>query len=174
MQNIRHKILLALIALTIIGEVASIILWTANPIIPNGENIRYTLTVDYTIAVGNAAVFAALNLVALFWIIRRNKMGPLFLIAISIINRLISEPIFVGGIHLIFVTWTAQLVIFAYVEYRGLSNRGTLFLSGGVILDLLATSLIFSPVNSLIFGAAFYVLFLVILVGTLLTIKKLR
>ena len=174
MQNIRHKILLALIALTIIGEVASIILWTANPIIPNGENIRYTLTVDYTIAVGNAAVFAALNLVALIWIIRRNKMGPLFLIAISIINRLISEPIFVGGIHLIFVTWTAQLVIFAYVEYRGLSNRGTLFLSGGVILDLLATSLIFSPVNSLIFGAAFYVLFLVILVGTLLTIKKLR
>jgi hypothetical protein len=97
MQDIRHKILLALIALTIIGEVASIILWTANPIIPNEENIRYTLTVDYTIAVGNAAVFAALNLVALIWIIRRNKMGPLFLIAISIINRLISEPIFAGA-----------------------------------------------------------------------------
>ncbi len=174
MKDLKHKILLLLVALTIIGEVASIILWTANPIIPTGENIRYTLTVDYTIAVGSAAVFVALNLVALIWIIRRNKMGPLFLIAISIINRLISEPIFVGGIHLIFVTWTAQLVIFAYVEYRGLSNRGTLFLSGGVILDLLVTSLIFNPVNSLIFGVAFYVLFLAILVGALIAIKKLR
>jgi hypothetical protein len=132
------------------------------------------LRVDYTIAVGSAAVFAALNLVALIWIIRRNKMGPLFLIAISIINRLISEPIFVGGIHLIFVTWTVQLVIFAYVEYRGLGNRGTSFLSGGVILDLIMTSLIFNPVNSLIFGVAFYVLFIAILVGMLLAIKKLR
>jgi len=174
MKDLKHKILLLLVALTIIGEVASIILWTANPIIPTGENIRYTLTVDYTIAVGSAAVFVALNLVALIWIIQRNKMGPLFLIAISIINRLISEPIFVGGIHLIFVTWTAQLVIFAYVEYRGLSNRGTLFLSGGVILDLLVTSLIFNPVNSLIFGVVFYVLFIVILVGALMAIKKLR
>jgi hypothetical protein len=174
MQELKHKILLVLIALTIIGEVASIILWTANPIIPTGEHIRYTLKVDYTIAVANAAVFVALNLVALVWIIRRNKMGPLFLIVISIINRLISEPIFVGGIHLVFVTWTAQLVIFAYVEYRGLSNRGTLFLSGGVILDLIVTSLLFNPVNSLIFGVAFYVLFLAILVGMLMAIKKLR
>jgi hypothetical protein len=174
MQNLKHKILLVLVSLTIIGEVASIILWTTNPIIPSGENIRYTLAVDYTIAVGSAALFAVLNLVALFWIIRQNKMGPLFLIAISIINRLISEPIFVGGIHLIFVTWTAQLVIFAYGEYRGLSNRGTLFLSGGVILDLIATSLIFNPANSLTFGVIFYAIFLAIWVGIAAAIKKVR
>ena len=173
MQDLKHKILLVLIALTIIGEVASIILWTSNPIIPTGENIRYTLKVDYTIAVVNAVVFVALNFVALIWIIRRNKMGPLFLITISIINRLISEPIFVGGIHLVFVTWTAQLVIFSYIEYRGLSNRGTLFLSGGVIIDLVLTSLIFNPVKSLIFGIVFYVLFMVILVGVLMAVKKL-
>jgi hypothetical protein len=80
----------------------------------------------------------------------------------------------VGGIHLIFVTWTAQLVIFAYVEYSWLSNCETLFLSGGVILDLVAASLIFNPVNSLIFGVTFYGLFLVFLVGILVAIKKLR
>ena len=174
MEDLKHKILLVLIALTIIGEVASIFLWTANPIIPSGENIRYTLRVDYSIAVVNAAVFVALNFIALIWIIRKNKMGSLFLIVISIINRLISEPIFVGGIHLVFVTWTAQLVIFAYVECRGLSNRGTLFLSGGIILDLIATSLIFNPVSSLIFGIVFYVLFIIILVGAFIAIKKLR
>ena len=174
MQDLKHKILLVLVALAIIGEVASTILWTLNPIIPSGQEIRFTLAVDYTIAVANAAVFAVLNLVAFIWIMRRDKRGPLFLIAISIINRLISQPIFVGGIHTIFVTWTALLVIFAYVEHRGLSNRETLFLAGGIILDLIATSLIFNPVNSLIFGVIFYVLFLAFLVGTLIAIKKLR
>ena len=174
MQGLKHKILLILIALTIVGEVASIILWTANPTLPAGQEIRFTLAVNYTIAVANASVFAVLNFVALVWIIRRNKMGPLFLIAISIVNRLISEPIFIGGIHLIFVTWTALIVIFGYVEYRGLSNCETLFLSGGVTLDLVAASLIFNPVHSLIFGVVFYVLFIAFLVGTLIVIKKLH
>jgi len=115
--------LLVLTALTIVGEVASIILWTANPTIPSGQEIRFTLAVDYRIAVANAAVFAALNFVALVWVLRRNKKGALFLIAVSIINRVISHPIFIGGAHLIFVTWTVLLVIFAYLEYRRLSKQ---------------------------------------------------
>ena len=118
MQDSTNKILLVLVALTIIGEVASIILWTANPTIPSGQKIRFTLAADYTIAIANAATFTVLNLLAFYWIVRRNKKGPIFLIAISIINRLISQPIFIGGIHLIFVTWTALIVIFAYLAYR--------------------------------------------------------
>jgi hypothetical protein len=118
MEDSTHKILLVLVALTIIGEVASIILWTVNPTIPSGQKIRFTLAADYTIAIANAAAFAVLNLLAFYWIVRRNKKGPIFLIVISIINRLISQPIFIGGIHLIFVTWTALIVIFAYLAYR--------------------------------------------------------
>ena len=118
MQDSTNKILLVLVALTIIGEVASIILWAANPTIPSGQQIRFTLAADYTIAIANAAAFTVLNLLAFYWIVRRNKKGPIFLIAISIINRLISQPIFIGGIHLIFVTWTALIVIFAYLAYR--------------------------------------------------------
>jgi hypothetical protein len=124
MQDLKHKILLVLTAITIVAEVASIILWTANPPMagePGGA--RFSLAVDYTYAVANAAVFAVLNLIALVWIIRRNKMGPLFLIAISIINRAISHPIFIGGVHGIFITWTAVLVIFAYLDYRKLSKQ---------------------------------------------------
>jgi hypothetical protein len=118
MQNSTYKILLVLVALTIIGEVASIILWVVNPTIPSGQKIRFTLAVDYTIAIANAAAFTVLNLLAFYWIVRRNKKGPIFLIVISIINRLISQPIFIGGIHLIFVTWTVLIVVFAYLEYR--------------------------------------------------------
>jgi hypothetical protein len=122
MQDLKHKILLILTAITIIAEVGSIVLWTANPTIPLGQ-ARITLAVDYTIAVADAAVFAVLNFVALVWIIQRNKMGPIFLVAISITNRVISHPMFIGGAHPVFITWTVLLVIFAYLDYRKLSKQ---------------------------------------------------
>jgi hypothetical protein len=122
MRDLQHKILLILVAITIIAEVASIIFWIVNPTIPLGK-ARVTLAVDFRIAVANAVVLAALNLVAFLWIVRRNKAGPLFLIAISIINRVISGPIFIGGAHIVFITWTVLLVIFAYLDYRKISKQ---------------------------------------------------
>jgi len=123
MQDFKHKNLLVLVALTIIGEIASIILWITNRPVGGEPYARFSLAVDYTIAVANAAVFAVLNSIALVLIIRRNKIGPLFLIAISIINRAISHPIFIGGVHGIFITWTALLIIFAYLDYKKLSKQ---------------------------------------------------
>ena len=120
MHDLKHKILLVLLILTIIGEVVSVILWTVNPSVGNQQSVRFTLAVDYTIAVVNAAIMVALNLVALFLIRKRNKWGPIFLIIISIANRAASHPIFIGGTHLIFLTWTIILVIFSYFEYQNI------------------------------------------------------
>jgi len=122
MEDLTHKILVVLTALTIIGEIASIALWIVNPPLGANPNARFTLAVDYTIAVTNAALFVVLNLIALVWVIRRNKMGPIFLIAISIINRIVSHPIFIGGAHLVFISWTVLLIIFAYFDHRKLSK----------------------------------------------------
>jgi hypothetical protein len=122
MKDLQHKILLALVAVTIVAEVASIVFWTINPTIPMGK-ARVTLAVDYRIAVANAAVFAALNSAALLLIFRRNRAGSLFLVAISIINRIISDPLFIGGAHLLFISWTVLLVIFAILEYRKLTKH---------------------------------------------------
>jgi len=123
MEDLTHKILVVLTALTIIGEIASIALWIVNPPLGANPNARFTLAVDYTIAVTNAALFVVLNLIALVWVIRRNKMGPIFLIGISIINRIVSHPIFIGGAHLIFISWTVLLIIFAYLDHRKLSKQ---------------------------------------------------
>jgi hypothetical protein len=174
MQDFKHKILLFLTALTIIGEVASIILWTTNRPFGGEPYARFSLAVDYRIAIANAAVFAALNIFAFFWIIRRNKLGAPFLIAISILNRVISYPLFIGGAHGIFITWTIILLIFAYVKYRGLSNFETTFLSLGTILDLAASSLLFNAANSAFLGLVFYLVVLAVLFGTVAAIKKLR
>ena len=166
-EGVKHKILLILIAMTIIGEVISIIMWTALP------QSRISI-LDVQLGIINAAIMIPLNLFALFWIIKGKRWAPLYFIAISIGNRLWSQPLFDGGIHMIFVTWTSLLMVFAYNEYRGLSNSETAVLSGGVILDLVLSSLIFNPVDSLTYGLIFYVLFLVGLFGALIAIKKLR
>ena len=175
MQHLKHKLLLALLALTIIGELASIIIWTINPPLPNEPSPRFTLAADYMFAVANAAVFAALNIMAFFWITKKNKIGAPFLIAISIINRIISHPLFIGGAHAIFITWTALLVIFAYAEYRGLSNFAAAFLSLGAILDLAVTAILFSAVEgNAALGLIFYLTVLTILTGIMMAIKKLH
>ena len=175
MPDLKRRLLLVLLALTIIGEIASIIIWTLNPALPNESSPRFTLAADYLLAVANAAVFAALNATAFFWILKRNKIGAPFLIAISIINRIISYPLFIGGAHAIFITWTALLVIFAYAEYRGLSNFAAASLSLGVILDLAVTAFLFSAAEGNAFlGLVFYLIVLLILVGIVITIKKLR
>ncbi len=156
MRDIRLKILIILTAMTIIGEVFSIILWLVNPALGVEPSARFSLAVDYTIAVANAVAFAAINIFALFLIIKRNKTGALILIVASILNRLISYPLFIGGIHGIFITWTTLLVIFAYVQYRGLSNFETAFLSGGILVDFALSSLLFSATESADVRFAFY------------------
>lgn len=171
MRSIRYNILLILTAMTIIGEIASIILWVINPPMGIEPSARFSLAVDYTVAVANAAVFVAINIIALFLIIKRNKIGALLLIGASILNRLISYPLFIGGIHGIFITWTALLVIFAYVEFRGLSNFETAFLSLGVLLDFTFSSLLFSASESAGVGLAIYLVVLAILV-VIVTVKR--
>ena len=122
MKDLQHKILLILTAITVIAEIVSIVLWTINPKIPLGQ-ARVTLAVDYRIAVADAAVFAVLNLSAYVLIIRRNKIGIIFFIASSIVNRIISFQLFIGGAHLVFITWTTILVIFSYLDYRKLTKQ---------------------------------------------------
>jgi len=166
-EGITHKILQLLVILTIIGEVFSIILWTAIP------ETRISL-IDLQLGIINAAIMIPLNLVALFGIIKGKKWGSLFFIAISIGNRLWSQPLFIGGIHLIFVTWTALLVIFAFSEYKGLNNLETAVLSGGMLLDFGLSVLLFNPFESITSGLIFYFVFMVFLVGAMIVYKRLR
>ena len=167
-EGVKHKILLLLVALTIIGEIFSVVLWTISP------EADMTLNVDIQLGIVNAAIMVPLNFVALFGILKGKKWGSLFLIAISIGNRLWSQLLFIGGIHLIFVTWTALLVIFSFSEYKGLSNLETGVLSGGMLLDFGLSVLLFNPFESLTSGLLFYFLFMIFLVGALIVYKKLR
>jgi hypothetical protein len=172
--NLKHRILLALTALTVFGEVGSIILWITNHPVGGEPHARFSLAVNYQIAVVDAAVFAALNILTFIWIVRKNRVGAPFLIGISIINRVISYFLFIGGDNGIFITWTAVLVIFAYAEHQRLSNFETTSLSVGAIVDLALSSVLFSAITSATLGLVFYLVILAVIVGIIVANRKLR
>jgi hypothetical protein len=173
-RELKHKILLTLIAATVIGELGSIFLWVTNHPVAGEPYARFSLAVDYRIAVIDAAVFAALNILAFVWIQRKNKIGAPYLIAISIINRVLSSLLFIGGAHAILITWTALLVIFSYAEYRGLSNFEVAFLSLGSVASLVVSAVLFSAVTSASLGFVFYLVLLAVLVGVVAALRRLR
>ena len=113
MTNRNYKILLILLALTIIGELASIAIWISQP------ELRMTLIVDYSIASVAAGVAGILNIIAFIGILRKSKWGSLLVIAVSIPNRILGLFLFeMPASTGLFAIWTALLVIFAYINYR--------------------------------------------------------
>ena len=71
MENIKHKILLILLTLTIVGEIVGIFIWVFNPASGGYDNSRFTLAVDYTIAVLNHTIMVGLNLIAFYGISKK-------------------------------------------------------------------------------------------------------
>ena len=168
MKNLTRKILYVLIFLTVIGESISIFLWTNSPV------QRSVLIVDWEIAVLNAVIMVPLNLLALFWIIKRKDWGPLFLIAISIGNRIASQIFFDSGMHGLFITWTALLVFFAYFTYRPLNKIEILSILGGYVTGFIAFILTYNyTYNSIISTTALF-LVLISWIGTIKAIMKYR
>jgi hypothetical protein len=58
-EVIKHKILLILMALTILGEVISVLMWTLLP------DLRFTV-LNFELGVINAGVMIVLNLIAFY------------------------------------------------------------------------------------------------------------
>jgi hypothetical protein len=173
-RELKHKILLALIAATVIGELGSIFLWVTNRPVAGEPYARFSLAVDYRLAVADAAVFTVLNILAFVWVMRKSRVGAPFLIGVSIINRALSSLLFIGGAHAILITWTALLVIFSYAEYRGLSSFEVAFLSLGSVAALVVSGVLFNAVTSASVGFLFYLVVLTVLVGVVAALRKLR
>lgn len=132
MQEIPRKILYILIVLTILGEVFSIYMFSVGePINPEVE--FEPLSVDWEIAVLNAAIMVPLNLLALYLILKRIEWGPIYFIIISVGNRMWSQFIYNSGMHGLFISWTILLVFFAFYVYHKLNNIEILSILAGAV-----------------------------------------
>ena len=107
-----HKILMLLVTLSIIGGLASIIIWYTQP------DMRMTLVVDYNEAIIAAAVIAVLNILALVSLKMKMQIGPLVVIAITIPNRILGYFHFeLAAGQVVFIAWSAILIIFALLDF---------------------------------------------------------
>ena len=107
-----------LVTLSIIGGLASIIIWYTQP------DMRMTLVVDYNEAIIAAAVVAVLNVVALISLKMKIKWGPILVIAITIPNRILGFFHFeVSAGQVIFIAWSVILVVFALLDYKQLTKK---------------------------------------------------
>ena len=113
-----HLILMALVTLTIIGGLASIIIWYTQP------DMRMTLVVDYNEAIIVAAIVAVLTIIALIGIRKKMKWGPLLIIVITVSNRIIGFFHFEVAVgQIIFIGWSVILIVFAILDYMQLTKK---------------------------------------------------
>lgn len=101
-----------LVTLSIIGGLASIVIWYTQP------DMRMTLVVDYNEAIIAAAVVAVLNILALIGLKMKMQIGPLAVIAITIPNRILGYFHFeLAAGQVVFIAWSAILIIFALLDF---------------------------------------------------------
>lgn len=138
-KNRLHTVLILFVLLNIIGDVGNVIFWYVSPssqgslvggsmgdVVSQGGFIASWAGDEVALAIGTVTLLAvaAIYAVALFGLVKRYTWGPLLVIAISIVNRILA--IFLYELSPAFAfwgVWTIILVVVAYLDYRAPSSK---------------------------------------------------
>jgi|GEM_PF-4664377 hypothetical protein len=129
-----HKLLIVFVALNIIGEVGNVIAWWAAPsmqISLNGGELNGVTSPPSILssAVGsqNALIIGSVLLLAvaaayvytLVGLRKKQQNAPLQVIAISVVNRILSLVIFaISAAFVFWAVWTVILVVVSYLDWQ--------------------------------------------------------
>ena len=138
-KNRLHTVLILFVLLNIIGDIGNVIFWYVSPssqgslvggsmgdVVSQGGFIANWAGGEVALAIGTVTLLAvaAIYAVALFGLVKRFTWGPLLVIAISIVNRILA--IFLYELSPAFAfwgVWTIILVVVAYLDYRAPSSK---------------------------------------------------
>ncbi len=127
-RNLIHQILIFFILINAIGDLGNIAVWYSTPesrvSLENGYIASLVGTNDALIA-GSIilAVVAAVYFASLFGLFRKQKWGPLLVIAISVPNRIIATFLYeFSNAFMLWAAWTVVLIVLAYLDFRKLST----------------------------------------------------
>ena len=138
-KNRLHTVLILFVLLNIIGDIGNVIFWYVSPssqgslvggsmgdVVSQGGFIANWAGDEVALAIGTVTLLAvaAIYAVALFGLVKRFTWGPLLVIAISIVNRILA--IFLYELSPAFAfwgVWTIILVVVAYLDYRAPSSK---------------------------------------------------
>ncbi len=131
-----HRILMAFVVITIIGEIGNVIAWWAIPgaqVSLNGGELggvtspasllnawfgsQGALIVGSILLLVVAAVYAY----SVWGLLKKQKKAPLIIIGVSIINRILTLVIFAISVAVaFFAVWTVILLVVSYLDWRKL------------------------------------------------------
>ena len=126
-KNWVNLILIPLVAINIIGDVGNIVLWNSLPSTQEslmGGHIASLAGAENALAAGTIilAVVSVTYVVALFGLLKKQKWGPLLVIAISIVNRAIAVFLYLfNQFFFLWFAWTIILLVVAFLDFRKLS-----------------------------------------------------
>jgi hypothetical protein len=123
--GIIHKVLIAFVAINIIGDIGNVAFWWVNPAsraaslntgyIGNTAGISNALTAGTVILL----VVSVIYIVALFGLLKRLKWAPKLIIAISVVNRALALVLYlISPAFAFWAVWSIILIVVSYFDWR--------------------------------------------------------
>jgi hypothetical protein len=126
-KNWVNILLILLVVINIIGDIGNIALWNAEPSSQEslmGGYIASLAGAENALTAGTIilAVVSIIYIASLLGLLKKQKWGPLLVIAISIANRAIAVFLYsFNEFFFLWFAWTIILLIVAFLDFRKLS-----------------------------------------------------
>lgn len=119
--------LILLVGINIIGDIGNIALWNADPSLQEsliGGYIASLVGAENALTAGTAilAIVAIIYIASILGLLKKQKWGPLLVIAISIANRVIAVFLYqFNEFFFVWFAWTIILLVVAFLDFRKIS-----------------------------------------------------
>jgi hypothetical protein len=124
-----YKLLIAFVAINIIGDIGNVIFWWVNAdsraLSLNTGIIGVAAGVDAALIGGSVTliVVAAVYVSGLYGLVKRKLWAPLLIIAISIANRVLALFLYlISPAFAFWAVWTVILVVLSYLVWRNMKK----------------------------------------------------
>ena len=130
--GIIHKVLIAFVAINIIGDIGNVAFWWANPVsrsaslnagyIGANTGVSNALTAGTTILL----VVSVVYIVALFGLLKQLLWAPKLIIAISVANRALALVLyFISPAFAFWAIWSIMLITVSYFDWSKMNTTAT-------------------------------------------------
>ena len=127
--GIIHKVLIAFVAINIIGDIGNVAFWWANPVsraaslnagyIGANTGVSNALTAGTTILL----VVSVVYIVALFGLLKQLLWAPKLIIAISVANRALALVLyFISPAFAFWAIWSIMLITVSYFDWSKMNT----------------------------------------------------
>ena len=130
--GIIHKVLIAFVAINIIGDIGNVAFWWANPASRaaslNAGYIGANAGVSNALTAGTLIllVVSVVYIVALFGLLKRLMWAPKLIIAISVANRALALVLyFISPAFAFWAIWSIMLIAVSYFDWSKMNTTAT-------------------------------------------------